>query len=326
MTSSFDAGFDIGGTAIKFGLVDRDGRLVRQGQVRSPGSIEGILAALEDAWTGLKRKAPGPIRTCGFGIAGFYSLRQRKVLQSPNCPSLDGYPLVQAVRKFIDVPVRAGNDANMAAFGEFKHGAGRDVRSLVLADRRDGHRLGPHPRRQALAGRGRLRRRDRPHHGQSRGRALQLRRPRLPRDRGLGPEARPGLPGPHEADGRHRIARRSTSWPSRATRPPSRASGISPTGWASAWASSSTCSIPRRSSSAAGSFRPGTSCSGPSSRRPAGGPIPSPSRGAGSRGPPWATGPAWWAPPPGPATGREAGDERGPAARRRLEPYRRNGS
>ncbi len=132
MTSSFDAGFDIGGTAIKFGLVDRDGRLVRQGQVRSPGSIEGILAALEEAWTGLKRKAPGPIRTCGFGIAGFYSLRQRKVLQSPNCPSLDGYPLVQAVRKFIDVPVRAGNDANMAAFGEFKHGAGQDVRSLVL--------------------------------------------------------------------------------------------------------------------------------------------------------------------------------------------------
>ena len=132
MTSFYDAGFDIGGTAIKFGLVDRDGRLVRQGQVRSPGSIEGILAALEDAWTRLKRKAPGPIRACGFGIAGFYSLRQRKILQSPNCPSLDGYPLVQAVRKFIDVPVRAGNDANMAAFGEFKHGAGRDVRSLVL--------------------------------------------------------------------------------------------------------------------------------------------------------------------------------------------------
>jgi glucokinase len=132
MTPSYDAGFDIGGTAIKFGLVDRDGRLVRQGQVRSPGSIKGILAALEDAWTGLKRKAPGPIRSCGFGIAGFYSLRQRKILQSPNCPSLDGYPLVQAVRKFIDVPVRAGNDANMAAFGEFKHGAGQDVRSFVL--------------------------------------------------------------------------------------------------------------------------------------------------------------------------------------------------
>ncbi|MCU0243639.1 MAG: ROK family protein [Acidobacteria bacterium] len=132
MTSSFDAGFDIGGTDIKYGLVDRDGRLAYRSKVHSPETIEGILGALEQAWTRLKKNAPGPIRSCGFGIAGFYSLRERKVLQSPNCPSLDGYPLIPALRRFIDVPVRAGNDANMAAFGEFKHGAGQGVRSLVL--------------------------------------------------------------------------------------------------------------------------------------------------------------------------------------------------
>lgn len=132
MTSSFDAGFDIGGTDIKYGLVDHDGRLAYKNKVRSPETIEGILDALEEAWRRLKKNAPGPIRSCGFGIAGFYSLRERKVLQSPNCPSLDGYPLIPALRRFIDVPVRAGNDANMAAFGEFKHGAGRGVRSLVL--------------------------------------------------------------------------------------------------------------------------------------------------------------------------------------------------
>lgn len=132
MTSSFDAGFDIGGTDIKYGLVDRDGSLAYKSKVHSPETIEGILGALEQAWTRLKKRASGPIRSCGFGIAGFYSLRERKVLQSPNCPSLDGYPLIPALRRFIDVPIRAGNDANMAAFGEFKHGAGRGVRSLVL--------------------------------------------------------------------------------------------------------------------------------------------------------------------------------------------------
>lgn len=132
MTSSFDAGFDIGGTDIKYGLVDRDGSLAYKSKVHSPETIEGILGALEQAWTRLKKRASGPIRSCGFGIAGFYSLRERKVLQSPNCPSLDGYPLIPVLRRFIDVPIRAGNDANMAAFGEFKHGAGRGVRSLVL--------------------------------------------------------------------------------------------------------------------------------------------------------------------------------------------------
>ena len=132
MTRSYDAGFDIGGTRIKYGLVDRDGRLVRRGRVRSPEAMADILAALEKAWTSLKRNAPGPVRSCGFGIAGFYSRKAQKILQSPNYPSLDGYPLIPALRRFIKVPVRLNNDANMAAFGEFRHGAGRGARSLVL--------------------------------------------------------------------------------------------------------------------------------------------------------------------------------------------------
>lgn len=132
MTSSFDAGFDIGGTDLKFGLVDRGGRLVRKGRVRSPEAMADLLAVLEETWRSLKKGAPGPVRSCGFGIAGFYSLRERKILQSPNCPGLDGYPLLPALRKFIDVPMRVHNDADMAAFGEFKHGAGRGARSLVL--------------------------------------------------------------------------------------------------------------------------------------------------------------------------------------------------
>jgi len=132
MTSSYDAGFDIGGTQIKFGLVDHDGRLVRKGKVRSPETMAGILAVLEETWSGLKKKAPGPIRSCGFGIAGFYSTKERKILQSPNYPSLNGYPILPALRKIVGVPARIGNDANMAAYGEFRHGAGRGVRSLVL--------------------------------------------------------------------------------------------------------------------------------------------------------------------------------------------------
>jgi len=132
MTASYDAGFDIGGTRLKYGLVDRNGRLVQKGKVRSPEAMADILAVLEQAWFSLRKKAPGPVRSCGFGIAGFYSLKERKILQSPNYPSLSGYPLIPALRTFIDVPIRIGNDANMAAYGEFKHGAGRGARSLVL--------------------------------------------------------------------------------------------------------------------------------------------------------------------------------------------------
>ena len=132
MLRTYDAGFDIGGTRIKYGLVDRDGRLVRRGQVRSPETMAEVLSVLEEAWTSLKRSSPGPVRSCGFGVAGFYSRKERRIVQSPNYHVLDGYPIIPALRRFIDVPVRVGNDANMAAFGEFKHGAGRGARSLVL--------------------------------------------------------------------------------------------------------------------------------------------------------------------------------------------------
>lgn len=132
MTRTYDAGFDIGGTRIKYGLVDRDGRITRRGQVRSPETMAEVLSVLEEAWASLKRSSPGPVRSCGFGVAGFYSRKERRIVQSPNYPVLDGYPLIPALRRFVDVPVRVGNDANMAAFGEFKHGAGRGARSLVL--------------------------------------------------------------------------------------------------------------------------------------------------------------------------------------------------
>jgi len=132
MKTFYDAGFDIGGTQVKYGLIDYEGRLVFKGKVRSPEAIADFLAALEGAWAILGRKSPGPIRSCGFGVAGFYSLKQKRIIQSPNYPALDGYPLVPAFRKFIDAPFRIGNDANMAAFGEYKHGAGRGARSLVL--------------------------------------------------------------------------------------------------------------------------------------------------------------------------------------------------
>jgi len=132
MKTLCDAGFDIGGTRLKYGLIDSDGRLVFKGQTRSPEAMADILGVLEETWGLLKRKAPGPVRSCGFGIAGFYSRKEQKILQSPNYPSLNDFPLVPAFRKFIDVPFRIGNDANMAAFGEFKHGAGRGAQSLVL--------------------------------------------------------------------------------------------------------------------------------------------------------------------------------------------------
>jgi glucokinase len=126
------AGFDLGGTQLKYGAIDVEGRLVLKGKIPSPGSMKELLAALEEIWGRIKAASPGPVRTCGFGFAGFFSLKDRKILHSPNYPSLNNFDLVPALRRFIDVPFEIDNDANMAAYGEYMYGAGRGAQSLVL--------------------------------------------------------------------------------------------------------------------------------------------------------------------------------------------------
>jgi glucokinase len=126
------AGFDLGGTQLKYGLIDGRGALVFKNKAPSPGSIEGLMDLIGDVWKKLRAEYGVRLSSAGFGFAGFFSLKDRKVLHSPNYPSLDGFDLVPALEKVLDAPFRIDNDANMAAYGEWKHGAGRDAHSLVL--------------------------------------------------------------------------------------------------------------------------------------------------------------------------------------------------
>jgi glucokinase len=74
----------------------------------------------------------GSVAACGFGFPGIFSLRERKILKSPNYPGLDSLDLFGALSRFIEVPLWVDNDANLAAYGEWACGAGRGTQSLVL--------------------------------------------------------------------------------------------------------------------------------------------------------------------------------------------------
>jgi len=132
MKRDLAAGFDLGGTQLKYGLVDDSGGLVLKGKAPTPATMDGLLGLIEECWRRITARSPGPVRSCGFGFAGFYSLRDRKILHSPNYQGLDGFDLIPALRRFIDVPVAIDNDANMAAYGEYMYGAGQGAQSLVF--------------------------------------------------------------------------------------------------------------------------------------------------------------------------------------------------
>ena len=126
------AGFDLGGTQLKYGLIDGVGTLLFKDKSPTPPTIEGFLDLVGRLWKELRRRSPEPIEAAGFGIPGIYDLRTRKILQSPNFSGLDEFDIHPALSRVLDVPFWVDNDANMAAFGEWAHGAGRGVQSLVL--------------------------------------------------------------------------------------------------------------------------------------------------------------------------------------------------
>jgi glucokinase len=132
MKTGLYAGFDLGGSRLKYGLIGNRGRPIFKGGEPTPDSAGDLMSLLEDVWKRLQALQPGRIRSAGFGFAGFFSLREQKIIQSPNCPGLDGFDLVPALSSFVDVPFRLDNDANLAAFGEWRRGAGRGAGSLVL--------------------------------------------------------------------------------------------------------------------------------------------------------------------------------------------------
>ena len=129
---SFTAGFDIGGTKIKYGVADAGGRLVVKGRKASPESADAFFSLVADLWADMKRKSPGRIAACGFGIAGFFSRREQLILQSPNYSLLDGIDLLSPLKKILGVPVLIDNDANMAAYGEWSGRPRKDQNSLVF--------------------------------------------------------------------------------------------------------------------------------------------------------------------------------------------------
>lgn len=126
------AGFDLGGTQIKYGLIDEKNAIVFKEAVPTPSSIGPLMELFRALWERLKKLENRNILAVGFGFPGIFSQEEQKILQSPNYAGLDGYDLRPALSRVFEVPFWIDNDANLAAYGEWACGAGRAAQSLIL--------------------------------------------------------------------------------------------------------------------------------------------------------------------------------------------------
>lgn len=126
------AGVDIGGTDTKLGIVREDGVLMEHWKIptdRSDGGNHILEAAVRElkAW---EARTGGSIDCAGLGIPG--PVNRDGWVNA--CVDLGwrAFEPEKSFRALWDLPVRAGNDANMAALGEAWQGAGRGADSMMM--------------------------------------------------------------------------------------------------------------------------------------------------------------------------------------------------
>jgi glucokinase len=71
------------------------------------------------------------LRALGVASPGALDLIHGLVFEAPQLPGWDGVPIVEVLRDRLGVPVLLENDANAAALGENRFGAGRGTRQMV---------------------------------------------------------------------------------------------------------------------------------------------------------------------------------------------------
>ena len=128
-------GIDIGGTTVKIGLFDIDGRLLEQWEIPTRTEANGKNILPDIAWAVQKEMREKKIdmsETAGIGLGVPGPVGEDGTVFK--CVNL-GWDVMNVERELASLTglkVRAGNDANVAALGEMWQGGGKGHKNLVM--------------------------------------------------------------------------------------------------------------------------------------------------------------------------------------------------
>lgn len=130
-------GIDIGGTAVKLGIVEEDGQI--PARMERSVSFDGyrtpilttVLQAAEDF---LKEQGIGTDELEGIGVSATGQVDSVKGIiagTGGNIPGWEGSPVGPALHEKFGLPVTTANDANCMCLGEKWLGAGKDCNDFI---------------------------------------------------------------------------------------------------------------------------------------------------------------------------------------------------
>jgi len=125
-------GIDIGGTKILGALVDERGQILFESRVPSPAQdpdlmVDVVVELIEE----ITSQANGVIVGVGVAAAGFIDADQSTILYAPNL-NWRNEPLRDRLQKRLRHKVVIENDANAAGWAEYKFGAGKGAKDMVM--------------------------------------------------------------------------------------------------------------------------------------------------------------------------------------------------
>jgi glucokinase len=124
-------GVDIGGTKIAAAVVTPEAKILNEvrypTQAVPPNRLTEIIArAISEVGEGFE------VGGACLAVPGFVLSAENKVIFAPNLHEIENIPLDDEMRRWTGLRATVENDANAAAWGEFRFGAGKDVDHQVF--------------------------------------------------------------------------------------------------------------------------------------------------------------------------------------------------
>ncbi|MBI1349792.1 MAG: ROK family glucokinase [Actinomycetales bacterium] len=125
-------GVDIGGTKILAGTVTDEGEIVSTARRPTPRhDAEHVLDVVAEVVRELAEGTDDDLAGVGVGVAGLVDADRSRVYFAPNL-RWSQVPVRALLEASTGLPVVVENDGNIAAWGEYRFGAGRGMGDLVL--------------------------------------------------------------------------------------------------------------------------------------------------------------------------------------------------
>ena len=130
-------GIDVGGTTIKGAAVTSEGKMYKTFTVPVSKYEKGVevmerLAQAVNDYIAENKDEIGAVEGIGMGIPGVIDSKKGVVCASANLPLWTDLKVKEIIEKLTGLPVKVSNDANAAALGEVRFGAGDNCETAIM--------------------------------------------------------------------------------------------------------------------------------------------------------------------------------------------------